>query len=334
VPAWRERLRLDPMAPLLGSRSNAIIFYAKRDLLGGDVGSVEKIWGLPEPRRLLRNQRGDGSWGATGKNPAKYPDVKYGLIETFKRLRELVGKYELNRTHSAIEAAAEYIFIYQTGEGDFRGFYADQYAPHYTGLLIELLAKAGYGDDPRIEEAVKWLIRVRQGDGGWVYPGLTAKLSWEEETHISSHHAETLRFDPRHPSSHNITGMALRGLACHPRYAHTEEVKKAGELLASRFFQPDAYTSYKAADYWVRFQYPFWWNNLIMALDSLAIIGFTTDHPQVKKGLDWLIEHQSGDGLWENSYRKDAKKNAARKAGEDRLWVTLAICRVFSRLEK
>ena len=334
MPTWRGRLRHDPVNPLLDSGSEAVRFYAKRDLLGEDAGSVRTLWDLPEPRRLLRSQRGDGSWGASGKKIEEYPAVKYGLIETFKRLRVLAGKYELDVTHPAIGAAAEYIFTCQSDEGDFRGFYVDQYTPHYTGLIVELLTKAGYGEDPRVEEAVKWLIRVRQRDGGWVYPGQTEKLSWEEETFVSSHHAEKLQFDPSHPSSHSVTGMAIRALAYHHRYAHTEEAKKAGELLASRFFQPDTYNSYKAADYWVRFQYPYWWNNLAMALDSLSQIGFTADNPHVKGGLDWLAEHQSEDGLWENSYRKGAKKIETEKAGEDRLWVTLAVCRMFSKLEK
>ena len=330
---WRERLRQDPIEPLLSSGHKAIGFYVNRDLLREDVSPVETLWGLPEPKRLLRNQRGDGSWRPPEKSE-KYPAVGYGLIETFKHLRELVGRYEFDRTQPAIEAAAEYVLTRQSGEGDFRGFYADQYAPHYTGLLVELLVKAGYGGDPRVEEAVRWLLRVRQGDGGWVYPGLTGGLSWKEEVFISSHYAETLRFDPRHPSSHNITGMALRALACYPEYAHSAEAIVAGELLASRFLQPDAYNSYNSADNWVRFQYPYWWNNLVMALDSMSRIGFTTDHPQVKRGMDWLVEHQSGDGLWENSYRKGAKKIDTEKAQEDRLWVTLAICSVLSRLEK
>lgn len=128
--------------------------------------------------------------------------------------------------------------------------------------------------------------------------------------------------------------MTIRALASHPKYSHSAEATKAGELLASRFFQPDVYNSYKDADYWVRFQYLFWWNDLVMALDSLSFIGFTANQPQVKKGLDWLTKHQSEDGLWETSYMNNAKKIETEKVREDGLWVTLAICRVFSRLDE
>ena len=91
------------------------------------------------------------------------------------------------------------------------------------------------------------------------------------------------------------------------------------EIPASRFFQKDAYTSYEAADNWVRFLYPWWWNNLPMALDSLSRIGFTADHLKVREGLQWLAEHQSTDGLWENSYKKGAKKYETETAAEGRL---------------
>jgi hypothetical protein len=324
---------LDSVKPLLGSAYPAIRYYARRDLLGEEVEPIQMLWGLPEPKKLLRHQRGDGSWPVPPKYPEKYPDMNYPLIETFRRLRELVGKYEMDRSHPQIEAAAELVFTFQTAEGDIRGFYVDQYAPHYTGLLAEILTVAGYRDDPRIDKAAKWLIKVRQEDGGWTSPLLTSGISWAEEVRISSHHAPTLPFDPTRPASHNLTGMALRGLASNPRYAHSPEAKKAGELLASRFFQKDAYTSYEAADNWVRFLYPWWWNNLPMALDSLARIGFTSDHPKVREGLQWLVDNQSKDGLWENSYKKGAKRYETESAAEGRLWVSLAISRILKGYE-
>jgi len=80
----------------------------------------------------------------------------------------------------------------------------------------------------------------------------------------------------------------------------------------------DLYNFFKATDYWVRFQYPFWYNKLAMALESLSCIGFTADHPRIKKGLIWLAEHQSEDGLSEN-YRNNVKNIRTQEAWEDRL---------------
>jgi hypothetical protein len=331
VSGWKIRLSIDPVEPLLSSRYEAVRYFAERDLLGGSVDPVQTLWDLPEPRSQLRRQLEDGSWRYPGKYPEKYPDVNYSLLETFKRLRVLVGKYELDKSHPVIARAAEYMFSCQTEEGDIRGLYANQYHPHYDGLFLEFLVKAGYHGDPRVERCLRWLLSVRMEDGGWAHSLLTQGLSWKEQITATSGGAPTIPFERADPSSNNVTGMALRAFACHPEYRHTTEARAAGELLASRFFKPNVYSSYKAADNWVRFQYPFWWNNLVMALDSLSLMGFTQNHPRVREALDWLVEHQSEDGLWENSYRRNAKKIDTERAREARHWVTLAVCRVLKR---
>jgi len=69
--------------------------------------------------------------------------------------------------------AAEYIFSFQTPEGDIRGFIGNQYATYYTGYILALLIQAGYVDDPRVEKGMQWLLEMRQNDGGWTVPILT-----------------------------------------------------------------------------------------------------------------------------------------------------------------
>ena len=331
MPGWREQLTYDPIEPLLRSKWEAIRYFTRRDLLGEDVGPVEVLWELREPLRLLRGQRDDGSCAYPGKYSEKYPDVNYSLLETFKRLRLLVGKYGFNRSHRTIQEAAEYILSCQTEEGDIRGLYASQYYPHYDGIFLESFIKAGYNDDPKVEKCMRWLLSVRMDDGGWAHPMMTEDLDWNEKTELSTKEADTIPFDKSKPFSNVVTGMALRAFACHREYRLSEEARKAGKVLSTRFFKANVYNSYKAADYWVRFQYPFWWNDLLMALDSLSLMGFTPEHTKAKEALNWFIAHQSDDGLWENSYRRNARKIDSEWAHEHRFWVTLAICRVIKR---
>jgi hypothetical protein len=91
--------------------------------------------------------------------------------------------------------------------------------------------------------------------------------------------------------------------------------------------------SYRAASYWVRFEYPFWWNNVVAALDSVSRIGLTLDDPHVKRAVGWLCDHQAKDGLWQVSYvnPKEKEKQTA-KTRETKLRISLAICRVLKRL--
>ena len=101
--------------------------------------------------------------------------------------------------------------------------------------------------------------------------------------------------------------------------------------MKSRFFQPDAYTSYHAASYWLRFEYPFWWNNLVAALDSVSLIGLPKDDEQIMQALNWLVDHQCENGLWKVTYARDEQERDTVKAREMKYWISLAICRVFRR---
>jgi len=331
VNDWRKQLRFDPLPPLLSSGNEALVYFVRRDLLGKDVGPVQRLWQLPAARKILKKQLADGTWPRPGEK--KHPAINYPLIETWRQFRFLVEQYGFTREHPQARQAAEFLFSCQTEEGDIRGMLANQYATYYTGAIMALLIQAGYEDDARIDKGFQWLLAMRQSDQGWTVPILTHKFDRATQYRLTSQYAEPVETDRAKPFSHNCTGMVLRAFAVHPDYRDSEAARAAAYLLKSRFFQPDAYTSYQAASYWVRFEYPFWWNNLVAALDSVSRIGLSRDDEQVKQALDWLSDHQEEDGLWKVSYaRPQVKEKETVKAREMKLWVSLAICRVFRRL--
>jgi hypothetical protein len=329
--SWKNQLKYDPLPSLLESRDEALLYFVQRDLLDEDAGDVRNLWELLAPQKMLRKQNADGSWPRAGKH--KHAAINYPLIETWKQLRYLVEQYGFTRQHPQLARAAEFVFSCQTDEGDIRGMLANQHATYYTGAILSLLIQAGYADDERIEKGFQWLLSMRQDDLGWTVPLQTHKLDRASWYRLTSEFAEPLELDRTKPFSHNCTGMVIRAFAVHPTYKKADAARTAANLLKSRFFQPDAYTSYKAASYWVRFQYPFWWNNLVAALDSVTRIGLTREDKDIANALDWLQEHQKADGLWKISYTKPGEKEKGTpKERQVKLWVTLAICRVLKRL--
>jgi len=293
------------------------------------VGPICRLWQLPAARRILKRQRPDGSWDWP-VSKKKHRDIRYNLIETWKQFRFLVEQYGFHREDPSTGRAAEFLFSCQTKAGDIRGFLANQYATYYTGAVLSLLIQAGYEDDPRTEKGLQWLLSMRQNDLGWSVPIITHKFDRGTLYRLTSRYAEPVEPDRSRPFSHNWTGMVLRAFAAHSRYRKSEAARVAAKLLKSRFFLPDCYTSYQAASYWVRFQYPFWWNNLVAALDSISLIDRSRDE-QMEEALTWLIDHQEADGLWKATYVRGKEVDNA-KARETRLWVSLAICRVLRRL--
>jgi hypothetical protein len=174
---------------------------------------------------------------------------------------------------------------------------------------------------------------MRQTDQGWTIPILTHKFDRATQYRLTSQYAEPVEPDRSKPFSHNWTGMVLRAFAAHPSYRHSAAAKTAANLLKSRFFQPDAYTSYQAASYWIRFEHPFWWNNLLTALDSLSLIGLSKEDEQIRLALHWFRDHQEKDGLWKVSYANpNEREKETAKARNMKLWTSLAICRVLKRM--
>lgn len=328
---WQTLLKADPLPTLSSSRDQALLFFLRRDLLGEDPGPLERLWQLPGAQKILRKQCADGSWPRRGE--PQHPAVNVRLIETWRHFRFLVEQYGFTRQHPQARRAAEFLFSCQTEAGDIRGMLADQYATYYTGAILALLIQAGYAEDPRVEKGLRWLLAMRQSDGGWTIPLLTHKLDRATQYRLTSQHAEPLEPERSKPFSHHWTGMVLRAFALHPRWRSCAAAVRAARLLKSRFFQPDAYTSYQAASYWVRFEYPFWWNNLLTALDSLSRMGFSPEDGQIARAARWLIDHQEGDGLWRISYaRPEDKEQETARSRAMRPWVGLAICRVLKRL--
>ncbi len=308
---------------LLGVDDRAVIYFTRSDLLEETVESLDYVWKLPAPQKILKKQREDGSWKGPVRKTPVYPENHSELVVTFKAFRELVEKYCFNRESEAIENAAEYLFTFQTGDGDIRGFIANQYATYYTGYVLSLLIQAGYTDDERVERGIEWLLGMRQNDGAWTVPILTHKFDREAVYRLTSSYQEPVEPDRIKPFSHNWTDMVLRAFAVHPVYRRSDEARKAGELLKSRFFQPDVYSSYKEVRYWTRFVH--WWPNLLTSMESLLLLGYPAEDPDIRKGIDWFIKNQQEDGLWNCEY--GTKSNSGKVA--DRAWITLRICRVL-----
>jgi hypothetical protein len=317
---WRSLLKHNPLPQLLSSENHAIVFFAKRDLEEERSVSVEALWELPSVAKMVGRQQSDGSWKYRGGKPDVRSQQNYNQLETYRILGELVEKYGFNNKHPTIRRAADFLFKFQTREGDFRGIYGNQYSPNYTAAILELLIKAGYENTAHIGDGFRWLLSMRQNDGGWAIPSRTKNL----KITVALLESETVQPDLTKPFSHLVTGVVLRAFAAHSKFRSSNEAKTAGKLLASRFFKRDVYPDRGMVDFWTRFSYPFWFTDLLSSLDSLSLLEFKMDDPRIKTAIEWFITRQHESGSWKVSMLR----------GKDRglnLWICLAICRVIKR---
>jgi len=323
-----QEIGLRAIDALLALQNEAITFFARRDLLGETVAPIDSMWALAEPQGMLRKQSADGSWKGAKKGTLAYPENHATLVATYKAFRMLVERYRFTRKAAPVARAAEYLFSFQTQEGDIRGFIGNQYATYYTGYILSLLMRAGYAEDPRVDKGMQWLLKMRQEDGGWTVPIQTHPFACKTIYRLTSSYAEPVEPRRTQPFSHLGTDMALRAFAAHPAFCTSAEARHAGELLKARFFKRDTYASYGAARYWTRFVH--WWPNLLTAMESLLQLGFAANDPDIQKGLQWFCENIKEDGLWDLAYGgKEIPRS--RNYAQERGWLSLRICQMLQQ---
>lgn len=324
-PSWRARFRVNPLPILVSSLNIALGYCVQRDLLMDADATPKAVWELPVVRSYLRRQQPNGSWRYPGGGrPYLRSAENYDQLEAYRVLGELVEKYAMDKTHPSIERAAEYLFSVQTDEGDFRGIYGTQYTPNYSVGIMELLIKAGYAKDSRIDKGFRWLLSIRQNDGGWAIPLRTKGMNF---TRTVLNSTDVIQPNRDKSFSHLVTGVVLRAFAAHQVYRLYPEAQHAGSLLASRFFKPDIYPDRRTAAYWEHTSFPFWFTDAVSALDSLSLLEFAPTQKPIADALDWFVRRQQDDGGFN-------LKIVRGKDQDTRLWICFAVCRVFQRFYK
>jgi hypothetical protein len=312
---WRQEME-EAIKTLLGTCNEAIIAFTKQFLIGEEV-DIEELWILPRVKRILKNQQSNGSWIYPNKKATLRSPTNYNQYQTYKTIAELVEFYGLNKKHDAIRKAAEYLFSFQTKEGEFRGMYGNQYSPNYSASITEFLIKAGY-DDARIAKSLSWLLGMRQDDGGWAIPLRTRNKGLEALSE-----KDTIEPNKTKPYSHLITGIVLRPFSLMSSYRR--KAKDAGILLADRVFTRDKYSDRRGVEYWTKFTFPYHWTDILSTIDTLTLLGIN-DHPKITEILHWFENHRQENGIY------DVSVMAGAKYKDVKYWMTLQYLNVLKRL--
>lgn len=321
---WIKIFKFNPLTQLETTKNSAIRLNTQKYLLDEEIDPSDSLWRLKEVEKIFRKQHEDGSWIYPSGNLEVRTEENYNQLETYRQLGFLIEKYMLNKDHLSIQKACDFLLSFQTTDGDIRGIYGHQYSPTYTAGILELLIKAGYADDSRILSGLKWLMGIRQDDGGWAIPFRTRGLKLDSMTPLSKE--ETVLPDRTKPFSHLVTGVVLRAFAVHPKYSKMDETVKTGKLLTERFFKADKYPDRRTPDFWVKFGFPFWFTDLLSALDSLSLLNFTHQNEQIKEAMQFFIKTQSETGLWTSLKLLKIKGPIAHQ------WISFVIARTVKRL--
>src|SRR5262249_11343948 len=193
-------------------------------------------------------------------------------------------------------------------------------ALHFHGWALAALCRTGFDGDERVARGFRFLQASRQADGGWAWRGVGTDSA-------------------ARPPSPLVTGMALRAFAASPSRRTSREAKRAAELLATRFLQPDRYPDRKAATFWEQLAEPRFYTDVLDALDAVTAVGLGKENSGVRTAEAYLRGRQSPDGLWYPGGPPRGGPGAAAKAApppakdrEAARWLTVRVLIVLRRV--
>jgi len=292
LSGWRARLASDPIPRLLREGAPSVLARVRRDLIDdSEAPAAVEIASYPEVKALLRKVEKDGSFAprATDKElgSPKFAQC-LATVRALDRLADYGLRVEGKGTvPDQLCKIADSILDSLDSDGGIADLtLADPakgrgkvVAVHFQGWALSALCRAGFENDARVEKGFKYMLALRQDDGGWAWRGVRTDSA-------------------ARPSSHLITGMVLRSFASSKERRMGREARRAAELLATRFLQPDRYEDRKAPAFWEALTEPRFYTDVLDALDTITSIGLGKENSGVRTAEAYLRSRQAKDGLW------------------------------------
>lgn len=264
----------------------------RRDLIDdSEAPTAEEIAGYPEVKALLRKLDKDGSFAPRAPEKelggAKFARC-LATVRSLDRLADLGLRVEgKGHVTQQLHKIADFLLASQDGDGGIEDLTIGDSprsrgklpAVHFQGWALSALCRAGFETDARVEKGFRFLLSLRQDDGGWAWRGVRTDSA-------------------ARPSSHLVTGMVLRAFASAKERRGSREARRAAELLATRFLQPDRYEDRKAPAYWEALTEPRFYTDVLDALDTITSIGLGKENSGVRTAEAYLRSRQAKDGLW------------------------------------
>jgi len=230
-------------------------------------------------RQIFDKQNRDGYWGVPKDIYAWWPkkDTTFWLLG-------VLADFGFTKENRRIDSAGEYAFGTQFSCGGFGCAPPPEPYDCFTGILVESLAKLGYGSDPRLKKAYEWLLSRQRLDGGF----------WCKNTGLPGGPRE------REPSCAFATLSVLGALVENPELKNSIVSRKSVDFLL-KCWENRGKIKYAGHDSeigkgWEKLEYPFTDYRILKYLDTLSRGEFTGNDDSIMSMMDALMTKQDKNG--------------------------------------
>ena len=308
---------------LLASEEPWVIYNTLLDLVHADPESeeVQGAYQKMQHHLLIKGLMADLEVWPPEKPLGKAYDPKDSLWKL-----GTLADFSFNREDDRIAAIAERIFAAQAENGGFLHGGFDHTKSWHTRpyicishVMTYALARFGYLDDPRLQEAYTHIQAWERQDGGW-HPN---------ERNLPGNDREA------EPSCPFGTVNVLRALAIHPTLCESELAVNGAHFLLdcwSRREEPFRPVGFGIGKTWNKLQYPFVQYQLLKVADTLAQIPAARKDTRFLEIVDHLESRQGTDGNWTpESVNKPYSDFDFGQKKQPSAWLTFLILRILQR---
>lgn len=308
---------------LMDGENPSVTYFARKSLLekGEEDPQVREARDLIAIKGLvpqvLELQNPDGSFG----EPERFYLDKYGgTVWTMMILAEHGAPPEDPR----VQLGCEFLLAHarEPLEG---GFSAKAQAglgtglpgvvvPCLTGNMVFTLFRLGYGEDPRVQEAIAWLLRYTRTDDG-DGPAPRGALFERREPCYGKH------------SCHMGVAKSLKGLAEIPEDQRSPEVRAKLEEMAEYFLKHHIHKKSHDLDEvsrpgWLKLGFPLMYQTDLLEILHL-LTGLGIKDPRMDEALA-ILQGKAQEGRWKLESTMNGKTlMPVEQKGKPSRWITL-----------
>ncbi|MDH4198557.1 MAG: nitrogen fixation protein NifH [Candidatus Aminicenantes bacterium] len=317
---------------LLEPADPSVRYFALRDLGGRGVRDrdLERAKAAimtqgPVPL-ILAKQKPAGHWG---RAEDFYIRTKYwGTVWTFILLAELGADGRDERVRRACEFLLRWSQDRASGGFAYRGSASgggqpSGVIPCLTGNIVWGLIRFGYLDDPRVGQAVDWIVRYARFDDG----DGPAPKGWPYDKREPCYGRHTCFFGVVKP---------LKALAEIPPAHRSAGVRRTIEqsvefLLRHRLYKKSHDPASVAKPIWAKSGFPLMWQtDALEMFDILTGLGIRDE--RMRDAAELIASKGNGQGRWRlERTSPDRTLASLERVGRPSKWITLAALRSLRR---
>ncbi len=331
---WKSNLKADPTEWLLEEEDSSVRYFALKDILDkpeNDRAVQAAKSGIMRKGmvpKILEMQRDEAY---IKKYPAFYTDKYRGLVWQLVVLAELGAtadgqiceecEYILDNAQVKLDGGFSQHASAREGGGR-----QTEVVPCLTGNMVWSLERLGYGNDPRVQKGIGWLMEhMHINDGNMEDPQAPPYDHARFEACWGAH------------TCHMGVVKAMKGLSAIPKEKRTDEIngtiqKCAEFMLMHHVYKRSHNLSRASKPGWLKFGFPLMYQtDALEILDILTELGYCDSRMQ--DAVNAVLGKQNENGKWmvENTYSSDRLLIPFGRAGEESKWITLRALRVLKR---